>query len=707
MEKLKKKIKKNTNSKAAFLSPRIKNLIAAVFLFVLAILFFLSFFDKAKQGGKFIFIFFNFLVGKTVFFIPLFLILIGLLLIKPQERKIFIPVFAGSIILILALSGLMEILDTNQERAGGILGYGLAWPFLKFFGNLASIVLFLSLIFISFLILWDFIPQKLKKDKEVSEGIAGEEIKKQEKTKQPFFKLNLPKLNLEKTDEKKESQKIPFQIKNKKEIFAQEFNSGYKVPPIEFLSTFKQTPLTSDIKNTSLIIQKTLANFGIPVEMGEVNVGPTVTQYTLAPTEGVKITKITVLNNDLALALAAHPIRIEAPIPGKSLVGIEVPNKERALVGLRELISQSKFQESEPLVFALGENVSGISTFGDLQKMPHLLVAGSTGAGKTIFLQSLIVSLIWRNSPQTLRLILIDPKRVEFPIYNSLPHLLTPVVFDAQKAIQVLNWLVKEMERRFKILSEVQARDIQSFNKKISGVAKLEEEYGIMPYFVVIIDELADLMAIKGKEAEAGIIRLSQLARAVGIHLVLATQRPSVDVITGLIKANFTSRIAFLAASQVDSRTILDTTGAENLLGNGDMLFLSSEIIKPKRIQGCFVSQKEVQKVIDFIQKENKPQEQEEEEIKETLSAELENTSEEISEEIDYDDLLYEDAKKIVFEYKKASASLLQRRLKIGYARAARLLDILENRGIIGPGEGAKPREVYLDRQDKNLDFEI
>jgi S-DNA-T family DNA segregation ATPase FtsK/SpoIIIE len=706
------KIKKPISDKDSFLSHQAKNLIIAVFLFVLAILISLSFLGKAKEGGKFIFVFLNFFIGKIVFFIPLFLILIGLLLIGLRERKVFISVFVGLSILILALSGLMEVLDVSQERAGGVLGYGLTWPFLKFFGDLATMILFLSLVFISFLILWDFMPKKPKKDDEELEDFKKKNLKKEQKPKHPFLKLKLPALDMGMGDEKKELSKIPLQIKGKKDIFAAELNGGYKIPPIELLSSFKQAPLISDTNNTSLIIQRTLANFGISVEMGEVNVGPTVTQYTLVPAEGVKITKITTLNNDLALALAAHPIRIEAPIPGKSLVGIEVPNKTRAIVGLRELISQSKFQESSSLVFALGENVSGVPTFGDLQKMPHLLVAGSTGAGKTIFLQTLILSLIWRNSPQILRLILIDPKRVEFPIYNSLPHLLTPVVCNAQKAVQILNWLVAEMERRFKILSEVQARDIQSFNKKISSSAKLKEDYGIMPFFVVIVDELADLMAIKGKEAEAGIIRLSQLARAVGIHLVLATQRPSVDVITGLIKANFTSRIAFLAASQIDSRTILDTTGAETLLGNGDMLFLSSEIIKPKRIQGCFVTQKEVQKVIDFIQKENKSLE-EKEEVKETLSAELEQQDAEgISEDYDYEDNLYEDAKKIVFEHKKASASLLQRRLKIGYARAARLLDILENKGVIGPGEGAKPREIYLDQfeqeeENKLSDFDI
>jgi len=388
------------------------------------------------------------------------------------------------------------------------------------------------------------------------------------------------------------------------------------------------------------------------------------------------------------------------------LVGIEVPNKIRASVNLRELISQSKFQESlTSLLFPLGKDVSGIPVFADLGKMPHLLVAGSTGSGKTIFLQNLIVSLIYRNSPQILRFVLIDPKRVEFPIYNQLPHLLTPVIFNAEKTVNLLNWLIGEMERRFEIMSEVKARDIKSFNQVITKNSKLKTEYGIMPYIVLVIDELADLMAAKGREVEAGIVRLSQLARAVGIHLVVATQRPSVDVITGLIKANLTSRVAFQVASQVDSRTILDTAGAESLLGNGDMLYLSSEFGKPKRIQGSFVIQKDVKKVIDFISRENKPGEKEEE-IEERLTEELEKLpSEGPTTVVDFEDPLYEEAKKIVLEYKKASASLLQRRLRIGYARAARLLDILEDKGIVGPADGAKPREVYLEENDEYQDL--
>ena len=427
--------------------------------------------------------------------------------------------------------------------------------------------------------------------------------------------------------------------------------------------------------------------------MSEVNIGPTVTQYTLKPAEGIKLSKITTLSNDLSLALAAHPLRIEAPIPGRSLVGVEVPNKIRCQVRLRNLIDNQDFKNQRyNLPLCLGRDVAGNPVYADIAKMPHLLVAGSTGAGKTIFLNSLILSLLYRNPLKILRLILIDPKRVEFSAYADLPYLLCPVIYDAQKTVNALQWLTKEMERRFDILSQEKVRDILSYNNKV-----LKEERDPLPYIVLVIDELADLMAAKGREIEAGIVRLAQMARAVGIHLVVATQRPSVEIITGLIKANITSRITFQVASQVDSRTVLDMAGAEKLLGLGDLLYLSAEVTKPKRIQGAFASDKEVKRVVHWIKgKFADPELFQENHLAKDLEVSLEAPA------ADFDafagggeDLLYEEARKVVTESKKASASLLQRRLRIGYARAARLIDMLEERGVVGPGEGAKPREVY------------
>jgi len=432
--------------------------------------------------------------------------------------------------------------------------------------------------------------------------------------------------------------------------------------------------------------------------MGEINVGPTVTQYTLKPTEGVKLSSITALQNDLALALAAHPLRIEAPIPGKSLVGIEVPNKSVALVRLGSLLKEIDFQKDGTLLnMVLGRDVEGRVVTADLSKMPHLLIAGATGSGKSVCIHSIISTFLFKNSPSTLRLILVDPKRVELARYNGIPHLLTPVITDNKKVLPTLRWAVEEMGRRYDLLSQYQARDIESYNNKA-----LARNENILPYIVIIIDELADLMMYYGRDLETFIIRIAQMARATGIHLIVSTQRPSVEVITGLIKANITARIAFQVASQVDSRTILDMAGAEKLLGHGDMLFLSPESSKPRRIQGAYLSEAEIDRLVEFIIKNSQSLEFN------GLSSDLEEylnqmgMSENLGAENQEEDELYPEAYEVVVKAQKASASLLQRRLKIGYARAARLLDMLEARGVIGPQDGAKPREVYVKEQENN-----
>ena len=685
---------------------RLKRWIVSILMLILSLIIALSFFEKSGEGGEFIFKTLDFLIGRTIFLVPFLLVLGGILFLKPQKKRFFIPVFGGIVLFIVAISGLFEILNHSIEKKGGFLGHISSWPFLKFFGQTVSIIIFLALVAISLLIFWEFTPKKPKKKEEVENGLESKKKNKEKNKKEKedlSNKVEMPEFEVKKIGffKKKISENNPPKIKEEGERTVSVGLEGeYKVPPLDFFSLSSQKALAVNIESNSLIIKKTLNSFGIPVEMGEINVGPSVTQYTLKPAEGVKLTRITALANDLSLSLAAHPIRIEAPIPGRSLVGVEVPNKSREMVVLRDLLSQPDYQKSLfSLIFALGKDVAGKSIFVNLEKMPHLLVAGSTGSGKTIFLQSLILSLIYRNSPKILKLILVDPKRVEFSIYEKLPHLLTPVIFSAQKTVNVLNWLTKEMERRFDVLSEVRARDIGGFNEVISKNIKLKEEYGVMPYVVLIIDELADLIAAKGKEIESGVVRLSQLARAVGIHLVVATQRPSVDVITGLIKANLTSRVAFQTASQIDSRTILDSAGAESLLGSGDMLYLSSEFGKPKRIQGSFVLQRDVKKVIDFIEKENDFSEKED--IEKDLRKELKEMTSKNFDVSGLDDPLYEEAKRIIFEYKRASASLLQRRLQIGYARAARLLDILEEKGVVGPASGAKPREIYGDNKEE------
>ena len=721
-----KKNKKNRNNKnnrkdivekskkiSRFALPEtIKRRIGGVLAFLLAIIIALSFIEQAGWVGDKITDGLKFLFGKTVFLLPLVFVLAGLVFFLARYRKFIFALILAVLLLIIGVSGIFGII-TLTIKDGGWLGYLTARFLSQLFGFWVGLIIFSGIILISGLIFWHL----LKRPADLS---AEAQKEKNDKPAKPSLikRIFTPSFTVKQVEpaspagfgeakKEKEASAEPFL-----ELKTQPINSGAKngrekknyQPPLELLDSEKEKPTAGDTMTNSAIIKKTLENFEIPVEMSGINIGPTVTQYTLKPADGIKLSKITTLSNDLALALASHPIRIEAPIPGKPLVGIELPNRIRAQVRLRDLIAAPQFQNSlSNLTLVLGKDVSGIPVYTDLARMPHLLVAGATGTGKTIFLNNLILSLLYRNSPETLRLILIDPKRVEFSVYRELPHLLSPVIFDAQKTINALKWLVGEMERRFNILSGNGSRDITSYNEKIA-----KEGEPPVPYIVLIVDELADLMAARGREMEAGIVRLAQMARAVGIHLVLATQRPSVEVITGLIKANVTSRITFQVASQVDSRTVLDMAGAEKLLGSGDLLFISAEITKPKRIQGAYVSEKEVKKVANWLEtKVEVPSDSScppltEEILEEGIPSSLFQGREGSEFEAGGEDPLYEEAKKVVIESKKASASLLQRRLRIGYARAARLIDILEDKGIVGPGEGAKPREVYLANNNEN-----
>jgi len=708
------------------LTNRVKKTIAAVCLFILAIIVAFSFFQKSGSGGETIFKVFDFLVGEAVYVLPFLLLLTGFLILRPRKHRIFLP---ASFVLCLCTIGVSGILSTHNsaEKAGGWIGYLFSWPVFRYFGSMVSYIVFACFILIGAIIIFEMLPRGKEKDKKEKPAQipAGNEAGKPKfeikpveviKTSNPVSEKSLKKAPI--IEVKKEKQK-PIEPA----VF---LDSQYKFPPVELLEIGDEKPSSGDIEFNAAAIKKTLQNFGIEVEMSEINVGPTVTQYTLKPADGVKLSKLTGLNNDLALALAAHPIRIEAPIPGKSFVGIEVPNSVRAKVKIGSVISSPVFQNpSSILNLALGKDVMGNPICVDLAGMPHMLVAGATGSGKSICLNTIINSLIFRNSPKSLRLILIDPKRVEFPVYGALPHLLTPVILNSRKAVNVLNWLVGEMERRFEVLQEAGARDIISYNKnqqqkalkvaRRANVAEAGDDTEPMPYIVLIVDELADLMMAKGKEVEAAIVRLSQLARAVGIHLVVATQRPSVEVITGLIKANITTRIAFQVASQIDSRTILDSAGAEKLLGKGDMLYISAEFSRPKRIQGNFITGQEIKKVVDFIAKENAPQEMqnieehsllEDGEVPQArpmVSGVGANNHDDIV-NFSAKDPLYEEAKEIVVRYQKASASLLQRRLQVGYARAARILDALEEDGVIGAADGAKPREVLVGENGNLLE---
>ncbi|KPJ56608.1 hypothetical protein AMJ49_04485 [Parcubacteria bacterium DG_74_2] len=702
------------------LPSRTKRQIGAVLMFFIAVIVVLSFFDLAGMGGDFFLKTLSFLIGKTVFIIPLLFALGGLAFLSSRPKMFWLSICLGIFILILGISGILggREISQNQELQkfiwnysgqGGWIGYLISWPVFYLFGFWTNFIVFLTVIIIGSLILLQFLWQREKAsedgkpaespaDIQAGKSLVSQIFKKA--TGEPQFKIK--EISPSEKEKAPPSSKEALSLGLEAKPLKRETDSFYPVPSLDLLESDKGGPTSGDIQANSTIIRRTLENFGIPVEMSEVNIGPTVTQYTFKPSEGIKLARITALSNDLALALAAHPIRIEAPIPGRSLVGIEIPNKVRAFVRLRNLIGDQNFQKSvSPLLLCLGRDVAGTSVYADLVKMPHLLVAGSTGSGKTICLNNLILSLLYRNSPQTLKLILVDPKRVEFETYTNLPHLLTPVIYDVQKTVNALRWLIKEMERRFEVLSEAETKNIALYNEKA-----MKKSLDPMPNIVLIIDELADLMAASTRDIEAAVVRLAQMARAVGIHLIVATQRPSVEVITGLIKANITSRITFQVASQVDSRTILDMAGAEKLLGLGDMLFISSELAKPRRIQAAFVSEKEVKRVAEWIESKTQLAKTKTEEITERdITEGLDEAIEFSEKESVYEqDPLYEEAKRVIIEARKASASLLQRRLRVGYARAARLIDMLEEKGVVGPADGAKPREILLG-QPSQLDI--
>jgi S-DNA-T family DNA segregation ATPase FtsK/SpoIIIE len=611
----------------------------------------------------------------------------------------------GGGVIVLAVLGLIDLASPGEGAlspgAGGWLGIilgSLRYPF----GQTAAVVLNVVILVIAILMAANVplrLPERKARDEALDEEVkepvvTGESEKESEEETAPV--VAAPK--------EKAAKAGPGALK-------QFSDADYKAPPLDLLNIDGGKPTTGDLRANANIIKRTLESFGIPVDMGEINIGPKVTRYTLKPAEGVKLSRITALHQDLALQLAAHPIRIEAPIPGKSLVGIEVPNKTAALVRLGSLMGYKEFSASGPLGFVLGRDVTGEPVFADIERMPHLLISGSTGSGKSVLLHSLLVSLFFKNSPATLRAIMIDPKRVELSAYEGLPHLVSPVVTENKKAIGVFRWALAEMDRRYDILLKAGNRDIGSYNAS--------HKQSILPYLLIVVDELADLMSTYGREVEGLVVRLAQMARATGIHLVLATQRPSVEVITGLIKANIPARIALQVASQIDSRTILDAAGAEKLLGGGDLLLISSEMKQPKRIQGAYVTEEEIAKVASFIRNNNTAPEDAPGEAALDFgdrSVAIPNGSaggpdggdggkpagvvfdDYISGDANGDDdELYEQAVETVAAAKKASASLLQRRLSVGYARAARLLDLMEDRGVIGPGDGAKPREVYLD----------
>lgn len=665
-----------------------RNSIWAIISFSLALLSVLSFIGRAGRAGEIFNITARSLFGWGFFIIPVAFAFLGISFIKSLSRKMYTSAVFGTGLFVLTFLALFFIFGGGDVDAritqGGYLGVVLGYPLLASVGFTASTIVLFALGMIAILVALNisiagFFAKPPKEEKESENVIVkkGNEVIPNRPEFRPAVTAIAKPVKAEPMSDKE------FVIKNLK-------HGKWTLPPMDLLNEDQEEAVTGDINASAAIIKRTLSNFGIDVEMGEVSIGPTVTQFTLRPAVGVKLSRIGALNPDLSLALAAHPIRIEAPIPGKSLVGIEVPNKKVAIIGLRNMFETEEFMKSKYfLPLALGRDVSGNPIFAGLEKMPHLLVAGATGTGKSVAINAILLSLLYKHSPNMLKLILIDPKRVELTLYNDIPHLITPVITDNKKVLGALKWTVGEMDRRYDMLSKTGSKDMFSYNAKMTDRGET-----IMPAIVVVIDELADLMASYGRDVEAAIVRLAQMSRAVGIHLILSTQRPSVEVITGLIKANMPSRIALSVASQIDSRTILDMAGAEKLLGKGDMLFLSGDTARPKRIQGALVTESEVHDVVRFLKEQgDELSVSNEQSLQVDFNAPASGGS---SGDNDTEDDMYPDAKLVVMEAGKASASLLQRRLRVGYARAARLLDILEEKGVIGPGDGAKPREVYL-----------
>ena len=693
------------------LEPETKRSIWAIISFAVALIFTLAAFGKAGLVGKTLYASFDALFGEAFFLIPTVFVLMGFSFLFAFKDKILAATVVGAFLFLLSSLGLAETIF--GEKTGGYAGFLAAYPLQKLFDFWAALIIFSSLIIVSFLVMLN-IPLRFRWSRR---GVEEKEEEKELKINRAYEEtvplkketgeVSKPEPAAEK-EETKEDSKTGWLPLFSRRLVKKSDDESFSQIPLELLEGDSGKPAGGDIKANSNIIKRTLQNFGIDVEMGEVSIGPSVTQYSLRPAEGVKLSKILALQNDLALALAAHPIRIEAPIPGKSLVGIEIPNKAVSMVGLKNLLSTEEWHNSPTSLFlALGRNVAGRPIYADLAKMPHLLIAGSTGAGKSVCLHSLIIDLLYKNNPDELKFLLIDPKRVELPAYEDIPHLLSPVIIDAKKAILALRWAAREMERRYDILSRHKTRDVASYHEKIKG----DEKTDSLPFIIIVIDELADIMAAYPRELESAIVRLAQMSRAVGIHLIISTQRPEVSVITGLIKANIPSRIALRASSQTDSRTILDMAGAEKLLGNGDMLYLSGDASKPVRVQGAFVTAKEVKRVAEYLKKEYEDFNGERDVSFENNEAktvvknfgelkpisifdEMENENEE--------DELYEQAREIVIQASRASTSYLQRRLRLGYARAARLMDVLEEKGVVGPADGAKPREVLVKNVSSN-----
>lgn len=680
--------------------------------------------------GEWLIIISRYIVGFGVYVIPLVLILWGLAFLFHRPEKNLEIAGIGYLIAFISFVSIVHLLylGKNADNSfsnygilnnGGYIGAVIAFGFRTLIGQLSSYILFtatflIGLIFATNISVSEYLIKAKDTIKErftvfrqnrsrISKDSRGERKKKLKEVKDEDItatiekgkmdvgaeenEIGIPEFAVEETHEIESDQikiKVPDEIKKSKK---------YVLPALNLLrKTGSKNKLKRGTKESIEILESTLHEFDVRAKVTKVVSGPTVTRYELQLESGIKVNRVLSLADDISLALASPDIRIIAPIPGKSAIGIEVPNIQRELVMLGDILSSKEHKSKRGVLnVGLGKDIGGNPVIPDLGQMPHMLIAGATGSGKSICINSILVSLLMQATPDEVRLILIDPKRIELNLYNELPHLLVPVVTNTKQAASALNWAVEEMEARFEALSEMKVRNIDAYNNQINNVeSQSDDERKKMSYIIIVIDELADLMMVAANEVEQAICRVAQMARAVGIHLVVATQRPSADVITGLIKSNITSRVAFAVSSQMDSRVILDTGGAEKLVGKGDLLFIDAGSIKPIRIQGSFITEHEIELVVSFIKDQMKPEYQED--IIKPKDSQFGL--------LDYEEPLIDDAIKLVVTTNQASISMIQRRLRVGYTRAARMIDIMEERGIVGPYEGSKPREVLLKIED-------
>jgi S-DNA-T family DNA segregation ATPase FtsK/SpoIIIE len=706
-----------------------KNETISIVIIAFSLLYIFAFIFTDKMGivGKMIFQTATRTIGLGSYIFPILLLFLGIVILFNYKlpnpyHKLFGISFLFIIFLIFIHIRLL-LLDNSYSLSmkgagGGLLGYYFANSLFLYFGTKGAYLVLISLSLISALFItdisyfhifrnlgnktkvaWNNIYNiskniwtkisKITKRKEVPDyqEYGTDEIPKK------LFKIKKTRKKEKKLEEEEEEATFDRDYQISKQVPKID---SYQVPSLSLLSDSyaeKKTDTKLNIEENVKTLEKTFTNFGIDAKVVGVIQGPTVTRYEIHPAPGVKISKITNLSNDIALSFAVASVRIEAPIPGKNAVGIEVPNRKRINVYLKEILQSSEFQNGKyKLPIALGIDIGGNPIIADLTELPHLLIAGATGSGKSVCINNTILSILYKLSPEKVKFLMIDPKRVELNIYNGIPHLLIPIVTDTSQAIKVLNWAISEMEKRFKIFAEVGVRNLDGYNEYVRNINNDTEP---LPYIIIVIDELADLMLTSPVKAEESLCRLAQMTRATGIHLIIATQRPSVDIITGSIKVNFPSRIAFAVSTQVDSRTILDVNGAEKLLGNGDMLFSPVGASKPIRAQGAFVVEKEIRNVVSYLMKYSPSAEYEQEVLEYKKSKNLLRETEE-----DEEDELFNEAVSIIINSKQASISILQRKLRIGYTRAARLIDVMEKKGIVGPYDGRNPRKILISNDE-------